>query len=62
MNNTVSSRFFEALGRAAWAVGKRRARQRLSRMSSARYVAIGALVLGVIGIGAVAARAGEHDD
>ncbi|MBK5230329.1 MAG: hypothetical protein JJE27_04055 [Thermoleophilia bacterium] len=59
MSNPVTNQMYEALGRATWAVGKRRMKQRARHMASARYVAIGALVLGVIGIGAIVARAGS---
>jgi hypothetical protein len=60
MNNPASNYLFEALGRATWAIGKHKIKQRTRHMASARYVAIGALVLGVIGIGAIAARAGGN--
>lgn len=59
MSNPVSNRLYEVLGRATWALGKRKLRQRTGRSASARYVAIGALALGVIGIGAIAARSGH---
>jgi hypothetical protein len=60
MSNSVTNQMYEALGRATWAVRKRRMKQRARHMASARHVAIGALVLGVIGIGAIAARAGSN--
>lgn len=61
MSNPVSNRMYEVLGRATWAVGKRKLRQRVTGGMSARYMVIGALLLGVIGIGAIAARAnGGH--
>ncbi|MBI5309872.1 MAG: hypothetical protein HZB14_02405 [Actinobacteria bacterium] len=61
MSRTANSMLYEALGRATWAIGKRRVKQRVSHGPSARMVAAGVLALGVIGIGAVAARAGATD-
>lgn len=61
MERTVTGTMYEALGRATWALGKRRVKQRVSRGPSARVVAIGVLAIGVIGIGAVAARAGSSE-
>lgn len=56
MSSPISSHLYEALGRTVWAFGKYKARQRVSQTQTMRYVAIGALVLGVVGIGAIAAR------
>lgn len=57
VTSPITSRFYEALGRTVWAVGKYKVKQRVGRAPTMRYVAIGALALGVIGIGAIAARA-----
>lgn len=56
MSSPISKRFYEALGRTVWALGKYKVRQRVGRAPAMRYVAIGALALGAIGAGAIAAR------
>lgn len=61
MSRSTSSILYEGLGRLTWAAGKHRFKKRASRGFSARNVAIGVLALGVVGIGAVAARAGVTD-
>lgn len=59
MSRSVNSRVFEVLGRATWLLTKREVRRKAGRGISTRYVAIGALALGVVGIGAIAARSGH---
>ncbi|MBI4898576.1 MAG: hypothetical protein HY827_09475 [Actinobacteria bacterium] len=59
MSRSVNSRVFEVVGRATWALTKREMRRKAGRAISTRYVAIGALALGVVGIGAIAARSGH---
>lgn len=56
MSSPISSHLYEALGRTVWAFGKYKAKQRVRQSPTTRYVAIGALALGVIGVGAIAAR------
>jgi hypothetical protein len=52
----MSHRFYELLGRATWALGKRQMKQRIPHVSASRAGIVGALAIGVIGFGALAAR------
>jgi uncharacterized membrane protein YidH (DUF202 family) len=51
----MSNIFYEAIGRVVWVQAKRQVRNKFSG-SSIRYGAIGAVVIGVVAVGAVLAR------
>lgn len=61
MSRSTSSLLFEGLGRATWALNKRRFKQRALHGPSGWKLAVGALAVGVVAIGAVAARTGASD-
>lgn len=57
----MSHRFYEMLGRATWALGKHKIKQRIPVVRSSRAGMVGALAVGVIGLGAFAARHHGHE-
>ncbi|MFY9264401.1 MAG: hypothetical protein WAO61_03115 [Solirubrobacterales bacterium] len=58
----MSNRFYEALGRATWAIGKHKVKQKVSAAQpAARYLAAGAAVVGIAAVGALVARSGSTD-